>query len=178
MKRDEQSRDGDRMLLMDELYQILWEEVSAYDYLAETLEQKQKAIVDNEVETIETLTGTEQMVIRKANRLNHRRQDLIRNMFNQNALPGQPVSLSDFIRRFGAQADYGWKALENRLNDALERIVRKNAENKRLIALSLSMLKERIGIIYPVDDNAIDTYNKQGVKGGNARAKSLVNCNI
>ena len=51
----------------DQLYQLLMEEASAYDYLLEILLEKQSAMVKNDLPIIENLTGVEQVLVQRAN---------------------------------------------------------------------------------------------------------------
>jgi len=163
---------------LEQLYGILMEEISAYDYLAEVLREKQQAIVNNQLDRIESLTGTEQLVIKKTNTLTAARFGLLKRIFMSRGIDNLPVTMQNFIQRFSTEVDAPWERLNRRLIATVERIQRVNAENRELLRASISFVHQMIQLLYPVDGTAVNIYNRDGLTSQAAMSKSMVNCNI
>jgi flagellar biosynthesis/type III secretory pathway chaperone len=162
----------------EQLYAILMEEISAYDYLAEALKEKQQAIVNNQLDKIESLTGTEQLIIKKTNVLTAARFGLLQGIFLNHGLNTFPVTMQNFILRIAGEDEAPWERLNRRLNSIVERIQRINAENRELLRASISFVHQMIQLLYPVDSQTVNLYNRYGMTSQAAVAKSMVNCNI
>lgn len=162
----------------EKLFSIIMEEISAYDYLAETLADKQKAIVNNHLDRIESLSGTEQLIIKKANGLTATRLDILRQIFIDNKKDNLPVTMSNFIKYFDGAANSPWAKINLRLQTAIMRIQRLNAENRELLRASISYVHQMIQLLYPVDAHAANVYNRDGVANQRMTAKSLLDCNV
>lgn len=164
--------------LHDRLFQILLEEVSACDYLAETLAGKQEAIINNDLNTMNTLTGTEQLIINKANVLIRARQEIIAEIYAGQGITNGVFTLSDFIGHLDENERSSWKRLQTRLENTVTRINRLNAENVALLNAALSYNRDLIKLFYPRNDHADGVYDQKGINNNNGFSKNIVDCNV
>ena len=160
-----------------QLYQILLEELSAYDYLAETVAEKQKAIVSNDLEKIEQLSGIEQLVVNKANRLTTERYRALKQFMRSMNLRGVQVRLSGAIKLMNGKERELWQRLEKRLYDDVEKIKRINAQNMQLLDTSLRYVKGMIELFVPKDEHRASLYDNQGQDSAKVAARNMLDCN-
>ncbi len=161
----------------DRLYQVLLEEVSAYDYLNEILRDKQRAIVQNDLKKIEHLNGIEQMLITKASHLTQFRSNLLTEYFLQKNVSEDESTLGNFIGELPQDERTSWDRLNKRLNKISHQIQRTNRENVRLIDASLSHIRSLITMFLPRDENGKHIYTEAGNEDHSIGTKNLLDCN-
>ncbi len=161
----------------DRLYQILLEEVSAYDYLNEILRDKQQAIVKNDLKKIEHLNGVEQMLITKASHLTQYRSNLLQEYFLQKNMNNDEHSLGNFIAELPEEERTSWERLNKRLFHTSHQIQRTNRENVRLIDASLSHIRSLITMFLPRDEHGKHIYTETGNEDASIGTKNLLDCN-
>jgi len=164
--------------MLERLMRVLLEEISACDYLAETLAEKQDAIVKNNLLQINTLTGTEQLIVNKANLLAKARQDLIGDLFLKANIKNMGFTLSNLIENLGLAEQTNWKKVQQRLENAVAKIERINKENITLLNSSISFVRDMIHLLYSHDDKPTNIYDKSGLGLKRINSKSMVDCNI
>ena len=160
-----------------QLYRILLEELSAYDYLAETVAEKQKAIVANDLEKIEQLSGVEQLVVNKANRLTTERYRALKQFMRAKNVMGVPVRLSAMIKMLNHTERSIWQRLEKRLYEDVEKIKRLNAQNMQLLDTSLRYVKGMIELFVPKDEHRASLYDNRGQDNAKVAARNMLDCN-
>ena len=161
----------------DQLYQLLMEEASAYDYLLEILLEKQSAMVKNDLPIIENLTGVEQVLVQRANDFTKARTTLMQDYFNK--IDGAPkvLSLNAMIRTLDKKDREPWERLNLRLQKTAAEIKLRNAENLRLIETSLNYVRGEIDMFLPREELSSDLYSQSGDGNQNFSAKNLLDCN-
>jgi len=159
--------------LENQLMEVMLEEIAAYDYLAEVLLEKQKAIVANQMEAIEHHSSTEKMIVRKANQLTETRRQLMSSVINPGEEPGSLLTLR---QHFPAQAGF-WERMQTRTERTVSRIMRINNENRQLLEASVSFVRDMIHLFYPRQKAESAIYSPQGQKAGTAYS-NLVDYNI
>jgi len=164
--------------LIEQLYQVLLEEVAACDYLAETLAEKQEAIVKNDLHKINTLTGTEQLIVNKTNLLVQTRKEMIGDIFQKEGILTIPYTLSEFIDHLQDLSMFSWKRIQTRLENTITKINRLNEENITLLNASVSFVRDMIQLFYPQDENNSGVYTKEGLEMDKVGSKNIVDCNI
>lgn len=157
----------------DKLFQVFVEEISAYNYLIETMELKQKALVENDIQAIHLHTSTEQMVLTKANSLANLRQQLIRELLGEEDQTAVKADLLDFMRRFKLDRQPQWQRMYKRLTGAAEKIRRLNFENSELIDASLYFVQNMIRLFYPKNEAATQIYTSNGVEQNSIKTNLL-----
>ncbi len=176
MKQDHQGRaagDAGR----EELFHILMEELSAYNYLVETVEAKQQAIIHNNLEQVEHLSGVEQLIVNKVNQLIRNRHSAMKKVMHALGVEGMPLTLSGVINRLQGRERERWQRIENHIASAVEKIQKLNLQNMRLLDTSLKYVRGMIDMFVPVDEDMSSIYTKQGQNSGRKMAKNLLDCN-
>lgn len=161
----------------DKLYMVLIEEIHAYQYLADTVKEKQKVIIKNQIEELENLTGIERLLVKKVEVLLKTREEYLRKAaLERSAKPS--VRLRDFIGLLDENEQPRWKSLEERIHRTVEKIRRINLENQQLIRSSLNFINGLVEMLYPQEEGARNLYTAHGEANTKAAVKSLVNVNI
>jgi len=164
--------------LQEQLFQVLLEEMSAYDYLNETIQNKQSAIVQNNLQQIEHLTGVEHVVVKKANLLTQTRFELMQQYFKQVNLVQDPLSLSSLISIIPLDKRKSWERISSRLHQTVAEIQRRNSENVQLIDSSMNYVRGMIDLFLPREEFGSDLYTKTGNENLTVGSKNLLDCNI
>lgn len=162
--------------LQEQIYKVLLEEMSAYDYLAETVKNKQDAIVRNDIKQLRHLTGVEQVVSRRASRLTTQRADLMTS-YQTYSGSDEPIGLNAIIETIPEPQKKSWNRLNKRIKKAIEIIHRKNNENARLIDTSLSYIRGTINLFLPREELTTGIYTNRGRENKKNGLKNLLDCN-
>ena len=147
-----------RQLLQD-IFRILVEEVNLYEGLAETVLNKQKAIVDNDIKLLKKYTVMEQSFVKKGNDLTNKRIERMPVDADKNQ---KGSLLTRFFKKYGLINDRDWSALESRLQIAISKIKRANLENSMLLKTSISFVQNLIKLYYPKKEKESGTYDREG----------------
>ncbi len=161
----------------DKLYMVLIEEIHAYQYLADTVKEKQKVIIKNQLDELENLTGIERLLVKKVEILLKTREEYLRKAALERS-PKPIVRLRDFIGLLDKNEQPRWKSLEERIYRTVEKIRRINLENQQLIRSSLNFINGLVEMLYPQEEGAQSLYTAHGQTNTKAAIKSLVNVNI
>lgn len=163
--------------LQEQLFQVLLEEMSAYDYLNETIQNKQSAIVQNNLQQIEHLTGIEHVVVKKASQLTQTRFELMQHYFKQDNMVNDPLSLSSLISTISEGKRESWERISRRLHQTVADIQNRNSENVQLINSSLNYVRGMINLFLPREEFGSDLYTKAGNENLTVGSKNLLDCN-
>jgi len=112
---DNEKRASDKDL-KQELYKALMEELSAYEYLLQTMKDKKNAIIRNEINSIESLSGTEHILVTKADERTAVRYALLQRIFDSNNPAAAPLTLTSFIELCSENEKGTWERINNRLH--------------------------------------------------------------
>ena len=160
-----------------DIYQALLEELSAYEYLLQTMQEKKNAIIKNEIGSIEHLSGTEHLLVSKADQRTAARYNLMQRFFESKNPTEAPVTLSSFIDLCDDNEKGTWERTNNRLSRTVENIRYVNNENRDLLETSMKYVNGMISLFLPRDENSSDMYAKEGRSNINLSAKNLLDCN-
>ncbi len=166
----------EEMSVRDKLYQVLLEEIHAYSYMAETVKQKQDAIIRNDLRTLENLTGVERLLVKKVELLLQTRASYLQQLIKDTS-SNPAIRLSAFIQSLPEDQQKRWLNLEQRIYRTVDKIRRLNMENQQLIRSSLNYIQGVVEMLYPTDENAA-VYGKSGEPQATVAAKQIVNCNV
>ncbi len=159
------------------LFHLLMEELSAYNYLAETITAKQQAILHNNLEQVEHLTGVEQLIVNKTSQLIQNRSNMMKEMVRGLGQEGMPLTLSGIIERLQGGEKERWQKIVRRLTAAVEKIQTLNLQNMRLLDTSLKYVRGMIDMFAPADENMTNLYTSSGHNSGKKMVKNLLDCN-
>ncbi|NOG43869.1 MAG: hypothetical protein HND50_01455 [Calditrichaeota bacterium] len=160
--------------LLDEIHSILTEEVVLYESLADTAYQKQKAILENNVQSLAKFTGLEQTFIRKGNALTSKRLEMTSERGKNHKK--KIMSLASFIGLNNLLKNEEWVGMENRLNKALTKVKRLNQENSILLKTSINFVQDLIRLYYPKNESESKIYTRDGKT--EAQKKAVVDCGV
>ena len=163
--------------LKQALFQALMEELSAYEYLSETMTEKKEAIIQNDLKKIEHLSGTEQLLVTKANRLTENRFHLMQKFYTAKNIKSAPFTLTTFVEMSDEAERNSWGRIETRLEKTVEKIQRTNLENKRLLETSMKYVQGMINLFIQPQQDMPATYGKEGVDKPSINARNFVDCN-
>ncbi len=159
-----------------QLFQLLLEEIHAYSYLADTVKQKQEALIKNELKNLENLTGIERLLIKKVELMIRNRSKLLNKLLN-NRSHDSTVQLNTFIEQLPLEEQSRWRRLQQRMIRTVEKIRRLNFENHQLVQSSLNYIKGVIEMLYALDEESV-LYNSNGQEKKTALPKQVVNYNV
>ncbi len=159
-----------------QLFQLLLEEIHAYSYLADTVKQKQEALIKNELKNLENLTGIERLLIKKVELMIRNRSKLLNKLLG-NRSHDSTVQLNTFIEQLPLEEQSRWRRLQQRMIRTVEKIRRLNFENHQLVQSSLNYIKGVIEMLYALDEESV-LYNSNGQEKKTALPKQVVNYNV
>ncbi len=118
--------------LTNNLLQILIEEVSAYGYLHQMLNQKQQYILFNDTEELKKLAPVENIVSTKAVALTRARKQQIKRVFSASGLKKSDQTMDVLIGQMDPAEARQWNRLRSRLRELFEKSMRIHKQNKIL----------------------------------------------
>ena len=160
--------------LLDEILSTLTEEVELYEGLADTTYQKQKAILDNNVQTISKYSSLEQTFVRRGNALTSKRLDLTSDTVDGHEK--KIMSLTSFLGTNNLTQNNEGSGKKKRLNVALTKINRLNRENSTLLKTSISFVQDLIKLYYPKNKPEPKIYTKDGKT--ETQKSAVVDCGV
>ncbi len=158
------------------LFQLLLEEIHAYSYLAETVKQKQEAIIKNELQTMENLTGIERLLVKKVELMLQTRERYLQELLG-NGQSEAPLQLDTFIATLPVEEQTRWRSLQQRISRTVDKIRRLNKENHQLVQSSLNYVRGVIDMLYALDEEAV-LYGSNGQEQKAPLSKQVVNYNV
>lgn len=136
--------------LMENLISILEEECAAYQELLELSIQKTPTIVQGDLEGLQRITDEEQVFVGRINGLDHKRQEVtkdIANVLNKDVTKLKLADIVDLLAARPAEQQLLAKAHDN-LKDVVGRMARINEQNRELIRSSLEMVEFDLQLIH------------------------------
>ncbi len=158
------------------LFQLLLEEIHAYSYMAETVKQKQEAIITNKLKEMENLTGVERLLVKKVEQMLESRENYLRKLLG-NTKSDQPLQLNSFIETLPVEEQARWRSLQQRISRTVDKIRRINLENHQLVKSSLNYVRGVIDMLYTMDEEAV-LYSRNGQEQKAPLKKQVVNYNV
>ncbi|WP_456408872.1 flagellar protein FlgN [Caldithrix abyssi] len=158
------------------LFQLLLEEIHAYSYLAETVKQKQEAIIKNNLQTMENLSGVERLLVKKVELMLQTREKYLNELLS-NTNPDLPLQLNSYIEQLPLKEQARWRSLQQRISRAVDKIRRLNRENQQLVQSSLNYVRGVIEMLYAIDQENV-LYTSSGQEQKTTAGKQVVNYNV
>ncbi|MHB2155665.1 flagellar protein FlgN [Calditrichota bacterium GD2] len=158
------------------LFQLLLEEIHAYSYLAETVKQKQEAIIKNNLQTMENLSGVERLLVKKVELMLQTREKYLNELLS-NSGSDLPLQLNSYIEQLPLEEQARWRSLQQRISRTVDKIRRLNRENQQLVQSSLNYVRGVIEMLYAMDQEAV-LYTSNGQEQKAPAGKQVVNYNV
>lgn len=135
--------------LINELVDIMSAENDIYKELIPIASQKTRAIIDNDLKALQDITDQEQRSIEKVNALEHKRDEVIKNIGT--VLSRDPATLNMktlvTIMKKQPKEQEALCRIHDELSNTLKTLVTINDRNKLLIQQSLEMIDFNINLI-------------------------------
>jgi flagellar biosynthesis/type III secretory pathway chaperone len=165
-----------RMHIENEMYQIILEEIAAYDFLYEALQKKQKAVVENRPDDLDAILESELRTVSKANLLTGARKKLLSEWFAEELHRAKSI-MDIFLNHPFNREQTAWGELYRRLLNAVKKIIELNKQNKIVIGTALVMTKQMIRLLYPEDEALSKVYNLKGKQNKKVHGSNFINFN-
>ncbi len=131
-----------------ELIKILTELSSKLNEYQELVAAKQKALVENDYQNLESITHSEEKILMAIEQTGRKRVDYMMKLSEKYNLPKNILKLSDLLEQAEGKMDeesFGsLSALSGEIKEKLHFILRTNEKNRGLIESSRSFIKEII----------------------------------
>lgn len=136
--------------LMENLISILEEECTAYEELLEVSIRKTPIIVQGDLEGLQKITDEEQVFVGRINGLDHRRQEVtkdIANVLNKDVTKLKLADIVDMLKERPVEQQLLAKT-HDRLKTVIGSMVKINEQNRELIRQSLEMVEFDLNLIH------------------------------
>ncbi|MCR5829780.1 MAG: flagellar protein FlgN [Lachnospiraceae bacterium] len=135
--------------LISELVDVMSSENELYKELIPIASQKTRVIIDNDLKALQEITDKEQLAIEKINALEHKRDEVIKNIGT--VLSRDPATLNmktlvEIMKKQPVEKDALCR-IHDELTATLKALVTINDRNKLLIEQSLEMIDFNINLI-------------------------------
>lgn len=150
--------------LTEELISVLQKEQDVYQQLIPITEEKTKAIVKNDLKSLQEITESEQKAVEQLNALERKREEIVINMGTVLNRDPRTLKLKNMVKLLEKRPEEQKKlaTLYDALTASIKRLSDINERNKALISQSLEMIQFEMNLIQsarmaPGSNN----YNKQ-----------------
>lgn len=150
--------------LTEELISVLQKEQDVYQRLVPIAEEKTKAIVKNDLKSLQDITESEQKAVEQLNALERKREEIVINMGTVLNRDPRTLKLKNMVKLLEKRPEEQRKLAElyDALTASIKRLSDINERNKALISQSLEMIQFEMNLIQsarmaPGSNN----YNKQ-----------------
>lgn len=161
----------------EKLYMVLLDEIHTYQNLADTLKQKQEAIIHRQIEELENLNGVEHLLMNKVQVLLQTREHYLQKVAGKEMGESFP-QLNEFIKGLDKEEQPRWQSLEESIHQTVGKIHRINFENQQLIRASLTYIHGLVDVLYPKEVSAGKVNAAMGNENTQVAIKSFQNVNI
>ena len=135
--------------IMEELITVMEDELKEYKEFIPVLQQKTKAIIENRVDDLQSISTTEQQYLDKINNFDKKREDIIKNIAVLFDKDYKTLNLRSIISMLDKQPkdQLALSKLHDEMNSTVKIILDINEHNKNLIEQSLEMIEFNMNVI-------------------------------
>lgn len=135
--------------LIDELISTLRQEKELYESLLPIMAQKTQIIVKNDLDSLQNITGQEQLAVDRVNALEKKREEVISNIGTVISRDPATLTIRALIELLGNQPKEQSELalIHDELKKIVQRVVEINNHNKVLIEQSLEMIEFNMNFI-------------------------------
>lgn len=155
--------------LMENLIDVLGNLCDEYENLLGLSRNKTPVIVAGNLEELSKITDEEQIVVSRINHLDHKRQEVVRDIANVVNKDVEDLKLTSIIQMLEPRPveQKNLSAVYDRLRVIVEQVQRVNAQNKELLTSALEMVEFDINMLQAMK-TAPETanYNKGAYNAG------------
>jgi flagellar biosynthesis/type III secretory pathway chaperone len=163
--------------ILEELTAVMSKEIEAFNELLATLHEKQRAIVEGEIEQLNKSVQDEGKLARETRALEEERVERTRALAKKLDIKNLNPRLSEIIQKVEKQ--YARRLQEQRdlLRSLVQKIHNLNQSNQFLLNYSLKFIEKTMEILLNGSDRA-SMYKKDGKLGKSLRRKRILDQSI
>lgn len=155
--------------LMENLIQVLGNLCDEYEDLLGLSRQKTPVIISGNLEELSKITDEEQLVVSRINHLDHKRQEVIRDIANVVNRDVEDLKLTSIIQMLEPRPveRQNLSAVYDRLKLVVGQVQQVNSQNSELLANALEMVEFDINMLQAMKSApATANYNKGAYNAG------------
>ena len=163
--------------ILEELTAVMSKEIEAFNELLATLHEKQRAIVEGEIEQLNKSVQDEGKLARETRALEEERVERTRALAKKLDIKNLNPRLSEIIQKVEKQ--YARRLQEQRdlLRSLVQKIHNLNQSNQFLLSYSLKFIEKTMEILLNGSDRA-SMYKKDGKLGKSLRRKRILDQSV
>ncbi len=150
--------------ILQRLIRILSQEIVTYTKLLTSLEEKQQAIIQGQIENMKIITEQEQVILTDAKLTERERNISIANLRTNTDEMKDVENLSQLIAVVETKYHSRLSEIQKSLKDVLEKVALKNEQNKFLLNHSIHFVQTMIKDLLTSNENMNDLYAQNGRK--------------
>ncbi|MBC8197148.1 MAG: flagellar protein FlgN [Candidatus Marinimicrobia bacterium] len=150
--------------ILQRLIRILSQEIVTYTKLLTSLEEKQQAIIQGEIENMKIITEQEQVILTDAKLTEKERNISIANLRTNTDEMKDVENLTQLIAVVETKYHSRLSEIQKSLKDILEKVALKNEQNKFLLSHSIHFVQTMIKDLLTSNESMNDLYAQNGRK--------------
>jgi|GEM_PF-3523494 len=150
--------------ILQRLIRILSQEIVTYTKLLTSLEEKQQAIIQGEIENMKIITEQEQVILTDAKLTEKERNISIANLRTNTDEMKDVENLTQLIAVVETKYHSRLSEIQKSLKDILEKVALKNEQNKFLLSHSIHFVQTMIKDLLTSNGSMNDLYAQNGRK--------------
>jgi hypothetical protein len=151
-------------LILQRLIRILSQEIVTYTKLLTSLEEKQQAIIQGEIENMKIITEKEQVILTDAKLTEQERNISIAKLRTNGENMNDVENLTQLIAVVETKYHSRLSEIQESLKDILEKVALKNEQNKFLLNHSIHFVQTMIKDLLTSNESMNDLYAQNGRK--------------
>ena len=133
--------------LMEELIDTLDKEDRLYTDLIPIQEEKIRAVIANDLDSLAGLQGQEQVLVDQVGNLENKRQQVTADIATVLGMKPDEMNLEKLVKKLGNQPKEALEKLHDRLKRTMGRLQELNLQNKQLLTEALEMVEFNMNVI-------------------------------
>jgi len=148
------------MNLWESLLEILDEQSLVYQKLIDLMENKQQAIIKDDLNQLEEIVAQEGALAKSLTVLEKKRLDIVGQLAKELDLQDENITLSQLGEYLPEKYQVYYKKLKEKLKDSLKTVTELNKTNEDLLQASLAYVNFSLSLLAGMQNNA--SYGQQG----------------
>lgn len=143
---------------------VLRNETELHASLLEAAEAKRNAIIDGDIDAMETVLKAEEQLIGLVEEAEVIRQDLVRSLQEELQIEQEPVKMSMILACIG-EAGATLAKVHEELRAVLDKLRYRSRQNAELLKASMEHVNAFLHLVAQASANNASLYNKKGQRG-------------
>jgi len=157
----------------DKLYQILSEEYQVYGELKELANQKQEALIENELEELAEIVEAETELMDNVDKLEAARLELLEAIAGNLDISVDDLNFNELLSELSESRQAEYSELRDKLLELIEDLNALNEGNRQLLMEALKFNEFSMKAVIGSEDQ--QTYKNPGKTGKNNKSNRIIN---